>query len=51
MQNEKQMKKDLMEWRRSQVLEMVSKGKSLTEIASILKVSIEVESLLIILLI
>jgi hypothetical protein len=40
MQNEKQMKKDLMEWRRSQVLEMVSKGKSLTEIAGILKVSI-----------
>jgi hypothetical protein len=40
MQNEKQMKKDLMEWRRSQVLEMVSKGKSLTEIATILKVSI-----------
>jgi DNA-binding NarL/FixJ family response regulator len=34
-----QIQKDLIKWRRAKVIELVSKGKNLSEIAEILKVA------------
>jgi hypothetical protein len=36
----KQQQEELIDWRRGQVIELISKGKSLTQIAEILKVDV-----------
>jgi hypothetical protein len=39
-----QIQKDLIEWRRAKVIELVSKGKNLSEIAEILKIDVSTVS-------
>jgi DNA-binding transcriptional ArsR family regulator len=39
-----QIQKDLIKWRRAKVIELVSKGKNLSEIAEILKIDVSTVS-------
>jgi hypothetical protein len=39
-QKKKQQQEELIDWRRGQVIELISKGKNLTQIAEILKVDV-----------
>src|SRR5215203_7035410 len=43
-QKKKQQQEELIDWRRGQVIELISKGKNLTQIAEILKVDVSTVS-------